>query len=252
MIEKNGMDHITKVVNDDHEPMGGKRDETIVPSIAFQMGPREAQATTISSGMVSRTHNESVHYGLLIGCIMVNVCFRGIAAEVETIIAPDMMLDQGLSLSKTSLDIGALGGMGLLVYMMMRPLSRLYGDFSLLIGGLLVTAVGTVMLSFPRLEALPLWVFIFALSLIWSVGYPIGQTATLSVFSKVLANLPPGGLLGIFSASGSIARMTLAAVAGYLDDRYSASSPFLVGFFMSITSLCLVFFYRKKFIAALQ
>lgn len=69
-------------------------------------------------------------------------------------------------------------------------------------------------------------VYVFFLGLTWSLAYPIGQTAILSLFSKVLAGLPAGGFLGIFSATGSLARVAFAMLAGIVWSHFGKESVF--------------------------
>lgn len=190
-------------------------------------------------------------YALLVSCLLINVCFRGVVAEVETVVAPNLMQLFGLSLDKTSFYIGALGIVGLAIYFGMKPLSRRFGDFSLVTYGLAATALGAAALAQTRFR-LPLPLYLAAVGAVWSFGYPVGQTAVLSLFSKVLAHLPPGGFLGLFSAAGSMARMVFAAMAGWLDGSFGTSAPFQLALAASVVSVVLARALRGKFLHALR
>jgi len=203
------------------------------------------------SGYDTATVSDRSDRAVLITCLLINICFRGVCAVVETIIAPNLVSGEGLSITKTSLSIGVLGIIGLLAYLALRPLSAWYGDYPLVVGGLAMMTLGTLVLVAQSRYTLPLWIYFIALSTIWSIGYPIGQTATLSLFSKVLTNVPTGGFLGIFSAAGSVARLTFATLAGFLDDKAGAGGPFVLSSLVCVTCLVLTILYRRKFIAAL-
>lgn len=206
---------------------------------------RQAEPSHLGSRIAAQ-----VDYPLLITCLLVNICFRGVIAIVETVVAPDLIGGEGLSLGMTSLDIGILGVLGLAAYLLLRPLSRRTGDYPLVVGGLALMTLGAFLLMMQSGYALPLWIYLTALSTIWSFGFPIGQTATLSIFSKVLADLPAGGFLGIFSAAGSLARLVFATLAGLLDERAGAGAPFVLAWLVCGTCLALAVLHRHKFIVA--
>jgi ceroid-lipofuscinosis MFS transporter 7 len=54
--------------------------------------------------------------------------------------------------------------------------------------------------------------------LMFSVGYPIGHTALLGVFSKIMKSGPQGRLLGYFGSAGSFARVIFPLLAGVLTE----------------------------------
>jgi ceroid-lipofuscinosis MFS transporter 7 len=216
-------------------------------AVSRQEAPVAGDSRTLSSSR-RLPADIRVDYPLLVTCLLINICFRGVVAIVETVVAPDLIGGEGLSLGTASLDIGVLGVLGLVAYLMLRPLSKRTDDYPLVVCGLALMTLGSFLLMMQSRHNLPLWIYLTALSTIWSLGYPIGQTATLSIFSKVLADLPAGGFLGIFSAAGSLARLVFATLAGLLDEKAGAGAPFALAWLVCATSLALAVFYRYKFI----
>lgn len=150
----------------------------------------------------------------LIACLLINVTFRGMVAELETVVTPFLMDNYGASMERASFFVSVLGMSGLVVYFGFKAIAKRYSDRSLVLVGLAFLVAGAVPLSFPAFTSgLPVGAYVALIGLMWSVAYPVGQTAVLSLFSKVLAGLPAGGFLGIFSATGSLARVFFCVLA---------------------------------------
>lgn len=62
----------------------------------------------------------------------------------------------------------------------------------------------------------------------YSLGYPIGHTALLGVFSKIMKSGPQGKLLGYFGSAGSLARVLFPLLAGVLTEFWSERAIFLL------------------------
>mmetsp|Transcript_14711 Transcript_14711/g.25449 ORF Transcript_14711/g.25449 Transcript_14711/m.25449 type:complete len:409 (+) Transcript_14711:3-1229(+) len=185
----------------------------------------ESQAEIGTNGSVqvyisaeeSQEEDKPDWYALVI-CLFINLCFRGVVAELETLASPFLMEQFPISLSSASTVIGVLGFLGLGVYLSFRPLSDRISDRELIIIGLVLNILGASFLALVQAEVFPhsLWIYALALGLIWSLAYPLGQTAVLGLFSKILAGLPAGGMMGLFSAAGSLARVIFAMFSAFL------------------------------------
>ena len=67
----------------------------------------------------------------------------------------------------------------------MGHLARFFSDIQLICGGMLIMSCGVLSLGFLEQDAVnPSWTFLTAIFLIYSVGYPIGHTAVIGLFSK--------------------------------------------------------------------
>lgn len=189
----------------------------------------------------------SPDFWAMVVCLLVNVVFRGVVAEFETVSTPFLMEQYGLSYGEASIRISIIGFFGLFVYLGFKPISRAFVDRILVMFGLMITVIGCMPLSIPAVaQHLPAIAYVASLGLTWSVAYPIGQTAVLSLFSKVLAGLPAGGFLGIFSATGSIARVIFAMVAGYIWSEVGREAVFasIVGYVLLVAGVVVLGFKR--------
>lgn len=163
----------------------------------------------------------------LVVCLLVNVVFRGVVAEFETVSTPFLMEQFGMTYGGASFRISLIGFFGLFIYVGFKPIAKRFSDRTLVFFGLSVVLIGCLPLSIPLLaDHMSTQVYVFFLGLTWSLAYPIGQTAILSLFSKVLAGLPAGGFLGIFSATGSLARVAFAMLAGIVWSHFGKESVF--------------------------
>eukprot|EP00871_Galdieria_phlegrea_P005017 jgi/Galph1/5516/GphlegSOOS_G4150.1 len=210
---------------------------------------KENQSSKDSNGNNSTTSaalSNRPNYSVLAACLFVNVCFRGIIAELETVSSPLMIDMYHVSVADTGFIIGMLGCFGLAWYLALASLSKFLGDHQLTFIGLVLLFVGCLFLAQPFIQP-SLTVFIFDLGLLWSVAYPIGQTAVLSLFSKVLKDVPVGGFLGVFSALGSFARIAFSILAGTLWSLGGFRSVFTCGGIFVIASLLVFTFSFSSF-----
>lgn len=151
--------------------------------------------------------------------LLLNVALRGIMAALETVATPFLVATYApLSIASAAGLLSLLGIAGLGVFVSFKPLARAASDAQLVAAGLACAAAGAVPLllgtALPGGGGLPLPATVTALGLLWSAAYPLGQTAVLSAFAKATAGTSPGAALGLFSASGSGARVGGALVAG--------------------------------------
>lgn len=171
----------------------------------------------------------------LIVCLLVNITFRGVVAELETVSTPFLMENFGMGFDSASYYVTAVGFVGLAVYLGFKPISRRVSDRELVVAGLLFAMLGGLPLGHTLFTShMSAAFYVACIGIIWSLAYPIGQTAILALFSKVLAGLPAGGFLGIFSASGSLARVLFALFAGKMWSEFGREAVFasIVGYIL--------------------
>lgn len=75
------------------------------------------------------------------------------------------------------------------------------------------------------------WRYVVSVVLMYAIGYPIGHTAVLGAFSKIQKSGPQAAMLGWFATSGSLSRIILPIISGYLDKAVD-NSPFNIVLFM--------------------
>lgn len=150
--------------------------------------------------------------------LLLNVALRSIMAALETVATPFLVNSYAsLTVASAAGLLSLLGIAGLGVYASMKPLARAASDARLMAVGLTLAAAGSVPLmmgAFLPDGHLPLVATVGAMGLLWSAAYPLGQTAVLSAFAKATRGTSPGAALGLFSASGSGARVGGALAAG--------------------------------------
>lgn len=172
------------------------------------------------------TSNTSSYLPLAV-CTITNVAFRGSIAELETVASPILMEQFDVTYGQTGLYMMIFGIIGLFVYILFKPLSNFYSDRVLIAIGLSATLLGSVPLAVPIIsQNLTLFLYATSIGILWAFAYPVGQTGGLSLFSKTLRGIPPGKLLGVFSATGSAARIIFAVVAGALWGSFGREAVF--------------------------
>lgn len=183
----------------------------------------------------------------LLVCLLVNVVFRGVVAEFETISTPFLMEQFDLTFAQASFRISLMGFFGLLVYLSFKPIAKQFSDRLLVFVGIVLVIVGCFPLSIqPLTTHMSLSMYVMCLGMTLSLAYPLGQTAVLALFSKVLAGLPAGGLLGVFSATGSMARIFFAILAGAIWSEFGRESVFAVILaYMSIATAIVLLSFKR-------
>mmetsp|Transcript_9984 Transcript_9984/g.26179 ORF Transcript_9984/g.26179 Transcript_9984/m.26179 type:complete len:336 (+) Transcript_9984:62-1069(+) len=180
----------------------------------------------------------------LTACLFINICFRGSVAQLETVTSPFLLSRYDKSLESASFIIGTIGFFGLIVYLVFGMVSAKIPDRISVVAGLACLVAGSAVLAAP--VTVPLLTYEVALAAIWSLAYPLGQTAILALFSKKLAGLPAGGFLGLFSMCGSLARLVFAIVAGQSWSSFGESSVFQgMLLYSSITLIFSLFVFKR-------
>ncbi len=85
---------------------------------------------------------------------------------------------------KSGMTVSYSGAFGVLILLNFSVILRITSDMNLAVIGIVLMGISCVLLVVS--ESPPQWAFYLSLSLMYAVGYPIGQTAVLGLFSKVL------------------------------------------------------------------
>lgn len=183
----------------------------------------------------------------LVVCLLINVSFRGIVAELETVCTPFLQERFNMGYAESSYYITGIGFLGFFVYIGFKPIAQRFSDRNLVMAGLGFVMLGAGPLSMSILTRhMSKWAYVACIAAMWSISYPIGQTAVLALFSKVLADLPAGGFLGVFSATGSLARIVFAMLAGKTWSVLGREAVFacILGYIVPAILLC-IFFWKR-------
>lgn len=192
-------------------------------------------------GKQSSDNIKKPNYSAAILCLLINLVFRGISAQLETISIPFMIEQFHISPSSASIYMGIIGIFGTMLYFCFKPLSTFYSDRLLALSGLVFIAIGCLPLSLRVFtEHMSLFIYLILLAFTWSIAYPIGQTAVLSLFSKTLRGMNVGSFMGVFSATGAISPMVLSVVASSLWDKWGRESVFGFTFMLVVFALAIM------------
>lgn len=198
-----------------------------------------SQVTTASRErdvLFMQQEQQQPDYVALTICLLINLVFRGVLAQLETVSIPFMTEQFGMDYGTASVWMTIIGGLGLFIYFSFKPVSRLYSDKTLVAVGLCFIAFGCLPLSVHTfVQRMSVSFYIMLLSFTWSIAYPIGQTAILALFSKVLRGCSVGSFMGLFSASGAISPLVLSVLATKLWEHYGRESVF--GFTVGMVSV---------------
>lgn len=219
----------------------------------FFAEPLPTTATSPGSERISTTYDDDdtridtlpsrrfqPDFAALATCLLINLVFRGIAAELETVTVPLMMEIYDLTFSRASYYVTLVGLVGLCIYFSITPLTRLVSDRKLVITGMVLALVGCFPLALPFLsESISLSFFVVAITIMWSVAFPLGQTAALSLFSKLLAGLSVGGLMGVFSSVGAVGRIVFELFAVMMWSHFGYTAMFASMFLYQLLALAL-------------
>ncbi|CAM9412963.1 unnamed protein product, partial [Ectocarpus sp. 8 AP-2014] len=152
---------------------------------------------------------------LIYGGFLLNVSTKGTISCFETIGAAYAIATFSLTSAEAGSMFATCGAIGVVALLSMRLLCKHFNDIQLVLGGMSFMTVTCAMLALPP-TFIGLNVFIAAVFLMYSVGYPIGHTAVLGLFSKVVGAQPQGALMGWFGSAGALARTCFPVLAGEL------------------------------------
>lgn len=121
----------------------------------------------------------------ILGCMLLNVSTKGSISAFETLGVSIAQSHFDMSSANAGVIVATCGSIGVLSLLSMGHLAKFLSDIQLICGGMLVMACGVLSLGFLEQDAVnPSWKFCTAIFLIYSVGYPIGHTAVIGLFSK--------------------------------------------------------------------
>ena len=129
--------------------------------------------------------NLTVYDCCVLGCMLLNVSTKGSIATFETLgiaIAQDYF---DMLASRAGITIATCGLIGVIVLLNMGRLEQRFNDVQIITFGMLVMAAGIASLTTIQKEFdNPSWAYTIAIFMIYSIGYPIGHTAVIGLFSK--------------------------------------------------------------------
>ena len=121
----------------------------------------------------------------ILGCMLLNVSTKGCISSFETLGISIAMSHFDMFASRAGMIVAACGTIGVVALLCMGHLTKYFTDVQLIAGGMGFMCAGIFSLSFVNeIEVNPSWRFTTAIFMIYSIGYPIGHTAVIGMFSK--------------------------------------------------------------------
>ena len=121
----------------------------------------------------------------ILGCMMLNVSTKGSISSFETLGISIAESYFDMSSSRAGTIVATCGTMGVISLLSMGYLAQHFSDIQLICGGMTVMAAGIVSLTqVDEDNTNETWRFLFPIFMIYSIGYPIGHTAVIGLFSK--------------------------------------------------------------------
>lgn len=179
--------------------------------------------------------NQMTFFGLtvydccILGCMLLNVSTKGSISAFETLGVSIAQSHFGMESSDAGVIVATCGSVGVIALLSMGHLAKFMSDIQLICGGMLIMCFGVLSLGFLDQDMVnPSWKFYTAIFMIYAIGYPIGHTAVIGLFSKIVGRRPQGELLGWFASAGSLARLCFPIVSGYVTKYFGISALFYV------------------------
>jgi len=178
---------------------------------------------------------------------VLNVATKGTIAVYETMGTQiDLSMLHG-SETQMGILISISGLVGVTILVNFHHFTTIFSEIELIVGGMVLMAIMCLLLGL-LLKSPVFGIPSFYISIIamYSIAYPIGHTAVLGMFSKLIVDGPQGQMLGWFASAGSVARVVFPLAAGLISNFYDDSVIFLVMFLTLLMGIFITLLYKAK------
>ena len=195
----------------------------------------------------------TVYDAALLGCMLLNVSTKGSIGSFETLGISFAESHFGLEPEAAGLIVSLNGMIGVISLLSMGQLGKFLTDIQMIVGGITVCAVGII--SFSGLQSVEnggvnaTWQYILGIFMVYGIGYPIGHTAVIGLFSKVVGRRAQGTLQGWFASCGSLARIFFPIASGYISQFDDITTVFKLLFGILLVSNFFVMMFRSTLTA---
>jgi len=182
----------------------------------------------------------TMYNACLLGIMLLNVTTKGSIGAFETMGISYGESHFGLNPAVAGTLVAVNGSLGVMSLLCMGHLAKFFSDVQMIVGGILICSLGII--SFAPLESVEnggdnaFWKYTIGIFLIYGIGYPIGHTAVIGLFSKVVGRRPQGAIQGWFASAGSLARIIFPIMAGYISTYDDISTLFILLFVLMVVS----------------
>mmetsp|Transcript_15740 Transcript_15740/g.23959 ORF Transcript_15740/g.23959 Transcript_15740/m.23959 type:complete len:510 (+) Transcript_15740:151-1680(+) len=185
----------------------------------------------------------TVYDACLIGCMFLNISTKGSIAAFETLGIAFASSHFDIYSARAGATVGACGTIGVVALLSMKYLGKIMSDLQMVCSGMLIMFAGVFALT--RVEDgkdNPTWLYVVSIFLVYAVGYPIGHTAVIGMYSKIAGKRPQGFLMGMFASAGSLARMIFPVLSGYIAKNDAVDVFYVLLWVLGISLVVVVVF----------
>ncbi|CAB9521625.1 Major facilitator superfamily domain-containing protein 8 [Seminavis robusta] len=213
---------------------------------------RRAYIDDVANSFPSWLCGLCVYDACILGCMLLNVSTKGSIASFETLGISFAESHFQMASSRAGTIVASSGLVGVCALLSFGYLTQWFSDVQLIKGGMAIMATGIVSLAFLSEDSAennnddnPTWRYVSAIFLIYGIGYPVGHTAVIGLFSKVVGRRPQGALMGWFASAGSLARILFPVLSGYIAHYSDMSTLFILLTCVLTISIIFVFMSRE-------
>lgn len=130
----------------------------------------------------------------VLGCFLLNVSTKGSIACFETMGIAIAQTYFDMTSGRAGIIVAMCGAVGVYSLLCMGTLGKYFSDIQLISGGMVVMCIGiAVLVPAHELNKNPGWEYVLSIFLVYGIGYPIGHTAVIGMFSKSKKSHRKGG-----------------------------------------------------------
>jgi len=155
----------------------------------------------------------------------------------------DIVLLHGSSM-QTGLVVSVSGALGALILVFFDRLTTRFNDYNLIVGGMMLMCISCGILGFSNNYYSA--IFFASVALMYTTAYPIGHTAILGMFSKIISDGPQGEMMGWFASCGSIARVVFPILAGAISNVFDDRLIFIVMSVVLVIAIMFTVWFRRE------
>jgi ceroid-lipofuscinosis MFS transporter 7 len=157
---------------------------------------KEAKHTSLRRMAINEVANAQTFLRLtvydccILGCMLLNISTKGSIAAFETLGIAIAESHFDMVSSKAGFIVALCGSLGVVTLLNMDKLALFLTDLQMIMGGMAVMCVGIFSLSLVTSHSNvhsaggSQWGYLFSMLMIYSIGYPVGHTAVIGLFSK--------------------------------------------------------------------
>jgi len=188
----------------------------------------------------------STYEAALVACMFLNVISKGGISVFETLGVVIAGTHFNVANDNAGYFVGVCGILGVVSLLSMGKLARYLTDIQMTVFGLVVMGIGMLnLINLSELEENATWRYCMAILMVYSIGYPIGHTAVIGLFSKIVGRRPQGTLQGMFASAGSFARIFFPISSGYLVHFTGTTVLFCMLIFIIAFTIIFALYYKK-------